>query len=901
MRTIIAVILFLGTCYLQVVGQGVLQKEIDQFSVQDISLEEALYQLMELAQVSISFHNADIPQKNIHVKLQHTTVGQVLQRLLHDTPLEIQLLGNQIILTKRPRVQWYTISGYVEDRQSGEHLTGAYVYDPKRQIGTISNEYGFFSLHLPEGTTTLVISYLGYRPEEILLDVQTHTRIHISLQPSLTLREIVITARDSLHTPFVNPEQTIESHLLKILPSMGGEPDVIRTTHLLPGVQTGADGADGIHVRGGSYDQNLIMLDGVPLYNPFHAFGAFSIFNTQAIRRATFIKSGFPARYGGRLSSILDLRTREGDMRRWRGGAELSVIAAKMWIEGPIVKDRMAIFFSTRKSLLNTYLPALSRKQKEAQSQQDVARYYEQTGATQLTFEDLNAKLHTRLGANDHLYFSFYRGADYFEDLTKALRDERYIDTLTQTNFVFRDSIRYQDQLNWGTTLFSMRWNHIFSNRLFAHTTFFWSRYRQQSTNLDYISERIILPIQGPFQRQLTILQSNSFIDDLGARLDLEFFPSSRHRYRMGMQWIHHQFQPRVRAVDIKGEFVGVPIEEISSDTLALLPSVEGSVWIEDVWQLTPKWQLHWGLHSSSFFVERVNYIDLQPRLSLQFAPSAHWLFRFDLTRMVQYLHLLRTSNIALPNDLWISATADFGPQYALQTSGGLVWHGKKGWQVTLDTYHNWTTGLLTLQEGGSLSAWRSSVSVGQGNSYGIELLVRKRTGPLSGWVGYTWSRTSRRFDERVNFGQPFPYRYDRRHDIKMALIWAITDKVQCAVDWVYGTGLAVSLPLSRYSVTFPGFASSPLQAYVIENKNGERLPAYHRLDLNINLHLAGQLLNHNLKLGVYNVYNRVNPLYYAVRTEFTGTLGIDRKEVTKLTQVALIPFLPYLNYAISF
>ncbi len=887
---------------LQATGQDVLSQHVPHFRIQGMPLEEALYRLMDETQVSISFHNADIPPKQVQIDMRGASLGQILHVLLQDTPLQVELLGDQIVLVRHPApsdIRWHTVSGYVQDRKSGERLTGAYVYDAQRQLGTETNEYGYFSLRLPEGRTSLVVSYLGYRSERVPLVLYQSRRIDVMLEPSLTLRQIVITARDSFGNQLRNPELALEPHLLRALPSMGGEPDVVRATHLLPGVQTGADGADGIHVRGGNYEQNLVLLDGVPLYNPFHAFGAFSIFNTPAIKQATFIKSGFPARYAGRLSSVLDVRTREGNLLQWHGSAELSNIALKAWIDGPVVPERTALFLSARTSLLGLLLKPASRQRKARQSYQDEARYYSQNGETTLHFDDLHVKLHHRLGLNDHLFLSYYRGTDRFRDQTYGVLDEKYVDTLTSTTFIFRDSLQYDDRLNWGTTMASARWNHIFSKQLFANTTLFWSRYRQQTANLTYISERVVLPVQGTFQRRLALLQSGSFIDDLGLRTDIDLLPGGKHRYRFGFSLTHHALKPQANAFELSGEFIGVPIDETSSDTLPAITSVESGLWVEDLFQLSQKWRLHWGLHFSSFFVEKKRYHDLQPRLSLQFAPSPRWQLHFDLTRMAQYLHLLRTSNITFPNDLWITATSEFGPQRALQTSAGFSRALGKRWQLSVDGYHNWMNGLLSLQEGGSLLAWRTATATGRGNSFGIELLLRRHKGALTGWLAYTWSRTTRHFDRHVNFGEPFPFRYDRRHDLKAVVVWAVTDRLEGAATWTYGTGLAVSLPLSRYTVTIPGFVSS-VQAYVIDGKNSERLPPYHRLDLDISYRLSKGPLKHTLKLGIYNAYNQVNPLYYAVRTEFTGTAGIDRKEVNKLTQVALIPALPYLNYSIS-
>ncbi|RMD74017.1 MAG: hypothetical protein D6818_03820, partial [Bacteroidetes bacterium] len=461
------------------------------------------------------------------------------------------------------------------------------------------------------------------------------------------------------------------------------------------------------------------------------------------------------------------------------------------------------------------------------------------------------------LGLNDHLYLGFYRGTDHFGDHTAGVLDEKYVDTSSNTTFIFRDSVEYDDRLDWGTSLVSLRWNHIFNDELFANTTIFWSRYRQRTSNSTYISERIVQPFQGDFQRRLTALQSGSLIEDAGLRIDLDLLPGKTHRYRFGLSLTRHAFRPRVDAYDLAGEFIGVSIEQTMLDTLPAIRSLEGGLWAEDTWQLARRWQLQWGLHLSSFSVEKTNYLDLQPRLSLQFAPGKRWLLHFDATRMAQYLHLLRTSNITFPNDLWLPATADFGPQRAIQTSVGASRQLGTSWQISLDGYHNWMRGLLTLEEGGSLLAWRSATATGTGTSYGIELMLRKSRGPWTGWVAYTWSRTTRHFNEHVNFGAPFPFRYDRRHDLKAVLVWAISDRLECSATWTYGTGLAVSLPLSRYTVTIPGFQSS-VQAYVIEGKNSERLPPYHRLDLNASYKLGKGKITHTFRAGVYNAYNRV-------------------------------------------
>jgi hypothetical protein len=451
MKTLTLVVcIFLGVSQL-IHAQDILSQKVT-FSVIDVSLDEALTQLSKTARINIAY-NSDLvaKEKAVTLSVRSSTISSILDLLLEDTPLRYEVIGRQIVLYRNvPPPKKYTISGFVTDATTAEKLILGNIYEPNLRKGTVSNNYGFYSLTLPEGAIKLQFSYLGYETSIQELDLRKDTRLDISLDASVTLKEVVITAPEINQLSYKPIGKTnLVDKMFRTLPTTGGEEDVLRYIYLLSGVQTGADGAGGINVRGGSADQNLVLLDEVPVYNPTHLAGIYSIFNTSAIKSANIYKSNIPARYGNRLSSVIDVRTKDGNKKVSSGELSLGALTARLSLEGPIVKDQTSFFVSGRTSLLGLYIRPISRKSKEDRGQSGVSSY---------DFYDLNAHIHHVFSGKDELSVSFYHGRDNYDNDNRSRLVDR--DTIVEDTL--------QQRLTWGNTLGSLRWNHLFGDRLFC-------------------------------------------------------------------------------------------------------------------------------------------------------------------------------------------------------------------------------------------------------------------------------------------------------------------------------------------------------------------------------------------------------------------------------------------------
>ena len=764
--------------------------------------------------------------------------------------------------------QSHTISGFVSDAKSGEKLIYASVYDEKTQTGCITNEYGFFSLVLPNPDVELVVSYVGFNSYKKSLKLTENIKLNIALDPAITLGEVLVTdkkademVKSSQMSMFEMPIQKI-----KMLPVLLGEADVMKSLQLLPGVQSGQEGASGIYVRGGGPDQNLILLDGVPVYNADHLFGFFSVFNPDAISSVKLIKGGFPARYGGRLSSVVDIRMKEGNLKEWHGSGAIGNVASKLTIEGPIVKDKTGFLISGRR----TYIDLLARPIIDLASVGDVSAGY--------FFHDLNTKIHHQLGDDDKLFLSLYTGRD------KAYSN--YSDQWIYDNIINDDESK--NELFWGNLTTALRWNHVFSPHVFANTTLVFSDYRfSVLTGYDHSENNVLTE---SYQSEFV-----SGIQDVGGSMDfdLNWFP--KHKMKSGVNYLYHTFKPGVSAYSMKVDEAEIN-QNIGNNPVY---ANEYSLYFEDNWTMTERLQTNMGLHYSGFVLKNAFYHDLQPRISSRFLISEKISVKAAYARMQQYLHLLTNSTIGLPTDLWMPCTDSIPPQLSDQVALGLSWNINNMWDMSLEGFYKEMNNLIAYKEGASFfdvsQNWEDKIEIGDGWSYGMELLVRKNYGKFSGWIGYTMSWSWRQFDN-LNFGEKYPYKYDRRHDISIAMTYKHSNEMDFGFTWVYGTGNAITLALARYagytSTTGNEYNYSPDIEYY-DSKNAYRMPAYHRMDFAANFHKEKKWGKRTWSVGLYNAYNRQNPFYLFFGTDWNGN--------RQLKQLSLFPAIPFVRYSFNF
>lgn len=799
--------------------------------------------------------------------------------------LAIFLCSSTLLLAQKSET--FTISGYIQDLDSGEKLITANVYDYRSGKGAVSNTYGFYSLTLPKDSVLLTISYIGYKDQNLALYLDRDITLNIDLAAELVFQEIEVVAQKKDKIEDRSRMSTVEVPVAQIkqIPALFGEVDVLKALQLLPGIQSGGEGQNGLYVRGGSPDQNLILLDGVPVYNASHLFGFFSVFNADAIKDVTLTKGGFPARYGGRLSSVIEINMKEGDLNDWHGTGTIGLIASKLTLEGPIKKDKTSILISGRRTYIDLLAKPLIKKSFEDEGSSGTVGYF---------FHDINAKINHKISDKDRLYFSVYAGKDkfFFEE------NDNYSENSFKREYTTKAG------LQWGNLTSALRWNHLWSNKLFSNTTLTYSQYKfdTQAEESDLYEDE-----QG---RSVSSFSLNylSGINDVTAKIDFDYIPNPDHYIRFGASGVRHTFKPGAFDINIRSEEEG---DVFSVDTLLGQPNVnawEYATYIEDDFSIGENFKVNGGLHFSGFSTKNKTYVSLQPRLGMRYLLPDGTALKASYAQMRQYVQLLTNDGVGLPTDLWLPTTEWVKPQDSWQVAIGAAKTFDNKYEISVEGYYKDMTNLISYREGASLfqlNDWQDRVTQGDGKSYGAEFFLQKKRGRLTGWLGYTWSKTNRTFSD-INLGKTFDYKYDRRHDISIVAAYKITDRIRVSGTWVFGTGNAVTLANSNYRVSYPEvsipaglndqqfYNSRNLDYY--EERNNFRMKPYHRMDLGIEFSKQKKRYKRTWSLGAYNVYNNNNPFFIFVSSEFNGT-----ESTNVLKQASLFPVLPYFAWRFEF
>ncbi len=772
------------------------------------------------------------------------------------------------IFNKVEAQKTYTISGIVSDSISGEKLIGASFYEIQKFKGTTTNLYGFYSLTLPEGEYVFRCSFVGYQAYSDTIILNKNIDLNIQLKASINLKEVVISAENSQKQYEINKMSSIQLDLekLKALPVLLGETDLIKTIQLLPGVQSGSEGSSGLYVRGGGPDQNLILLDGVPVYNASHLFGFFSVFNSDAIQSVELVKGGFPARYGGRLSSVLDIRMKEGNMKEFHGNGSIGLISSKLCLEGPIVKDKTSFMLSGRRTYLDLLMQPIIRSN------------IDDVGKTGYFFYDINAKINHKFSDKSHLYYSLYQGNDKFY----MQYTDKYVSSGTDYENTSKNHIR------WGNIISALRWNYRLNPKMFSNTTITYSRYK-----FDVLEEFVEKETTAGNTEEINF-QAKFFsqINDFSTKIDFDFLPTPDHFIKFGAGYTYHVFNPE--AVQFKLDDNTTALDT----TFGASKEYANEIWMyfEDDIKINDKIKINPGIYTSAFILGSKTYFSLEPRFSSRILLGKSNSIKLSYARMTQYLHLLTNPTIGLPTDLWLPTTQNIEPEKSHQIALGYAQNLYKDFDISVEAYYKLMENLIEYEDGasffGNTENWESKVEIGKGWSYGLEVLLEKRLGKTSGWIGYTLSWTERKF-ENINFGEKFPYRYDRRHDIGLAITHKFNENVDIGLVWVYGTGNAFTLGLETYLPYHSVFIDNyPNPITHIENRNNYRMPAYHRLDFGVNIHKERKWGKSSWSFGVYNLYNRKNPffLYFSYN---------NNHKVLK--QISIFPLIPSVSYQFKF
>ncbi|QNH61602.1 TonB-dependent receptor [Hymenobacter sediminicola] len=793
------------------------------------------------------------------------------------------ILATGIVLAAAPayaqQTGKITISGYVRDGATGENLIGVAVVNPSTGQGTATNTYGFYSLTLPEATAAdsvqLLVSYLGYERSRWATPATRSATHDFRLRAvSSELGEVQVIGSQATEERIERTTRmgTINVPIaqIKSLPKLFGETDVLKVLQLLPGVQSGGEGQTGLYVRGGSPDQNLILLDGTPVYNASHLFGFFSVFNADALNNVELIKGGFPARYGGRLSSVLDISMKEGNMQEFHGEGAIGIVASKITLEGPIKKDTASFIVSARR----TYLDILAQPFIKAQLAADGGN-----GSIGYFFHDLNAKLNWKVSSRDRLYLSAYTGYDKFY--------ARIRDNASRGN----DYSRSEANLGWGNLTSALRWNRVVNNQLFMNTHFTYSKYQ---FNIGQEDEQRYTN-NGQDRTDKYSLRYFSNIRDFSLKTDFDYVPSPDHYIRFGGQYTLHSFRPG--ALQQKDNFTN---EENQINLGTRTMASEASLYAEDDYRLTDRLKVNGGLRLNAFLVRGTLYPSVEPRVAARFLLTEDWALKAAYARTTQYIHLLTNSGIGLPTDLWVPATPTIKPQRAQQLSVGAartVRFKDEDYELSFESYYKPMQNLIEYREGASFlgtvdSDWENKVTSGKGWAYGGEFFLQKKTGRTTGWIGYTLAWSKRRFPD-LNQGRIYPYKYDRRHDISVVAIHKFSPTLTLSGTWVYGTGNATTLSQGR-------FLLGPYQEFEdYGERNSYRMRAYHRFDLDLSKTKKkkwGEVVN---SFSIYNVYSRRNPYYLYFQRGYSYN-GVE-EEKASYKQISLFPIIPSFSKAFKF
>jgi hypothetical protein len=809
------------------------------------------------------------------------------------------------------------LSGYVYDAADRHPLMGVSVGSSAQQTSTRTNDRGFFSLTISANSpdARLTFSLVGYTPHIRSMPVRD-TLLTVSLVAGTTLNEVTVTApREQRVSDSPQMSQVVLSvEQINKVPAFLGERDVIKAIQLLPGVQKSTEGNAGIYVRGGGPDQNLILLDGATIYNPTHLLGFFSAFNSDALGRVAFIKGGFPARFGGRVSSVIELETKTGNADSLRTEASIGILASRVTLDGPLAKGKIRYVLGVRR----TYLDLVTRP------------FDKLTGngasALQSYFYDVNGKVQLQLNQRNAFIISAFYSRDRF------------------TNFSQPTAQSLSSELNWENTAVSLRWKRILSEQELAHWGVFYSQYKLAINNDAVVNN-------GLDASQLFSLSYRSGIQDVTFQYSRERF-YDKHELRAGAQTIYHRFTPDAVVLPAAGGTASVGRHYIDA--------LESSAWVEDTWKPTVRWRFNGGLRLNHYALvnegtwstgggqppageetpsvpdvptepgegtERrkiIQYVRLEPRFSAAYILYPNLSLKGSYSITNQFVHLLSSTGVGLPADLWIPTTDRLKPQQGRQAAVGLAQDlPKPGLTITVEAYHKDLANLVSYKEGVSFlsrtsteedQSWADNVTNGKGWSSGVELLFQKKADAdwlprWSGWVGYTLSRTRWQFDA-LNGGHPFYPRYDRRHDASVVLLFDLSPTMTLGSTWVYGSGNALTLPLSRFSgyinqpitanPAVPGevlFGSGPnVKEY--GDRNGLRAEPYHRLDISWQIRRQRRTYERTWAIGAYNVYNRRNPFYYSLEGKDQGP-GLP--SATALYRYSVFSFLPSVSYSIKF
>jgi hypothetical protein len=845
-----------GTLITDSKGRTVPRALLNNISIdlEEAPLLEALSEIAEKGGFHLNYNESIIPaDRKVSIHMKNVPALSALKKVLEQTGIDFVVSsGGQIVLVRSQKpvaTSKYTVSGFIWDAETGEALIGTNIYAERLQAGGISNIYGFYSLTLPAGFYILVYDYMGYETKKIDLLLNENIRNNVELKAHVLSGDTIVVTANAEE----NPVKTTEIGTIRLspkelssMPALLGEQDILKTLHLLPGVTLGREGDSGFHVRGGNSDQNLVLLDEAPVYNAYHFFGFFSVFNSDAIKNVKLIKGSAPPKYGGKLSSVLDIQMNEGNMKEFHGSGGVGTIFSRLTLEGPISKDKSSYIISGRRTYADVFTRLFGNNEVKRSS---------------LYFYDFNLKTNFRLSHEDHLFLSGYFGRD-------ALG----------FSGVFKNT--------WGNETATLRWNHIFNDKLFSNSSLIFS-------NFKYAIK--VEPEENSPEDGNVEVENN--ISAITIKEDLQYFLDTGNTFNFGLQYVFYSFLPGKVSTSGKNAF---------DLTVGKRKARNGAVYVAHEFGATDRLKINYGLRYSYFPVERsgdlvdfsnvedppdidfrgnekVTYSGAEPRISINYKWNETTSFKLGYSRNLQYIHLISNSTSGTPLDVWQPSSSRLKPQRADQISFGYFRnYANNAYDLSVEVFYKNMKNQVDFKNGANIvlsTLFETDLVFGSSRAYGIEFLLKKRPGKLSGWIGYSLSKAERKFSE-INQGRPFPPKYDRTHDFSIVGAYKFNRKWTLGANWVYYTGNALSIPYGKYQID-----GRIIEAYT--ERNAFRLPPYHRLDLSLTYTTKR---GHTWNVSLYNAYGRRNT--YAL---------LFRNDEPIPVRLALFSFVPAISYNFKF
>lgn len=802
--------------------------------------------------IEISYSEASInTSKKIILTGSEQTVEAVLHTLLAGFSVTWKESGGKVLLipsagpeAKPAASPEITVSGFIKDSSSKEILIGASVYSPETGQGTTANNFGFYSLTLPAGTSRLTVSYVGYHAKSLPLNTGM-LRQDVLLSQNSEIEELNIVEK----VPLSDDRNHFKLKNITYYTSLLGDDDILKALQHLPGVQSAADGTTNLIVRGGDPGQNLNLLDGVPLYYTDHFYGISSIYNTDALKTVDFYSGAFPARFGGRLSSIIDVNTRDGDMEHWGGVVKAGLLNGSMSLNGPVIKDKASAVITARRSWMDL-----------------IWRPFDNTIG--VNFYDINAKVNYVINAGNRIFISAYHGQDRFR--------------------VSDDDIDFR--AFWGNTFVALKWNAVLGPKVFLNSSATYSAY---SFNLQDVM-RLFVPdtsgnLPGYRYKGVTTVREKTF------RSQMYYYVNSSHKIEAGIKYARARFDPaNVSFAD------GGNAPMINGTPAMAFISHEATLYAEEEWMVNSKLKIRAGLHWANWVSDDFNYSSLQPRLFVSWQPAKTFNIYGSFTRMAQFLHLLSNNTSGFPTDFWLPSTANVKPETSLLGNIGMKVKHLNGLSYGVELYYKHQEQLVTYRGGRNVfedpSQWEGQLTQGKGWGYGAEFQLRKETERFTATLAYTLSWSFRQFD-RLNYGEVFPYRYDRRHNLHIDGNVKLGKGTTLSTGWTYMSGEAITLPDQAY----PDFDNNLLNNYVnygytfnYTGWNNYRLPAIHRLDIAVNFtKKKSERQERTITIGIYNAYGRKNLVGSALTQDDQGAFQLEGYTIGR--------FIPTISYRLQF